>query len=440
VYIKYVKLAQKQTNFNLMLIEFSVGNFKSIKEIETLSMHASNLQSKYPHLEINNLFEKRNEELRLLKSKAIYGANASGKSNIYKALGAFKKIVENSVGNEKILSRNITPFRLCDTAEKEPSFFQIQFIKDEVIYRYGFLADEKKIHSEWLFKKVERETPLFTREGDESEINNSQFSEGEILKEITKKSEDNTTQNSYLFLTFLAKVLNGKISSELLDYISNEIVLVSGLDSYLNKQNAEIFIENKQQKSILVSLVKAADMGIDNIDYVIYKNEDNADDKEKLKLVLALKKKYDRDNNEAGMQTMSFDFEESKGTQKMFELAPYIINTLSNGGLLFIDEFDSRFHSLLTKKIVELFNSKSNSKAQLIFITHDTNLLSSKLLRRDQISFASRDKYGVSHFYSLAEFKGVRSSSSYENDYIHGKYGAIPSLNDFEEFFVTEDG
>jgi len=112
---------------------------------------------------------------------------------------------------------------------------------------------------------------------------------------------------------------------------------------------------------------------------------------------------------------------------------------LNNGGVLFIDEFDSRFHSLLTKKIVELYNSKSNSKGQLIFITHDTNLLSSKLLRRDQISFANRDKYGCSHFYSLAEFKGVRSSSSYENDYIHGKFGAIPSLGDFEEFFIEDN-
>ena len=112
---------------------------------------------------------------------------------------------------------------------------------------------------------------------------------------------------------------------------------------------------------------------------------------------------------------------------------------MNEGGILFIDEFDSKFHSLLTKKIVELFNSNTNNKGQLIFITHDTNLLSSKLLRRDQISFANKDKYGSSHFYSLAEFKGVRSLTSYENDYMHGKFGAIPSLGDFEDIFI-EDG
>ena len=427
-----------------MLIEFSVGNFKSIKEVETLSLHASNLSSKFPHLEVNNLFKKR-DDLVLLKSKAIYGANASGKSNAYKAIDAFKNIVENSVGNDRVLRRNISPFKLCDSSIKEPSFFQIQFLLEDVIYRYGFVADKEQVHSEWLFKKAERETFLFTREGDESEINNSQFSEGNILTEIFKNSEDTPIKTSYLFLTFIAKVLNGKVSSELFKYITTKITLVSGLDSELNKKNAEIFIENKKQKEILVSLVKAADMGIDDIDYVELnksssENEVDSKSTEKEKLVFAVKKKYDNNNNEKGLQAMGFEFEESKGTQKMFELAPYIINCLNEGGLLFIDEFDSRFHSLLTKKIVELFNSKSNNKGQLIFITHDTNLLSSKLLRRDQISFASRDRYGASHFYSLAEFKGVRSSSSYENDYIHGKYGAIPSLNDFEEFFIEENG
>ncbi len=425
-----------------MLIEFSVGNFKSIKDIETLSLHASNLQSKYPHLEVNNLF-KENNGLKLLKSKAIYGANASGKSNIYKALESFKGIVMNSVGNEKILLKNISPFKLCDATQKQPTYFQVQFIIDETVYRYGFVADNEIIHSEWLFKKVERETMLFTRERDDLDINKSQFNEGEILKDIFKKSNKDSAFDSYLILTFIAKVLKGNISNELFKFIINKIVLVSGLDSDLNKKFAENFIEDVKQKKILVDLVKAADMGIDDIGYIVLNdNEENkkveGKNYDEEKLVYAVKKQYNDKNEENGMTYMGLDFEESKGTQKMFELAPYIINCLNKGGVLFIDEFDSRFHSLLTKKIVELFNSKSNTRGQLIFITHDTNLLSSKLLRRDQISFASRDKLGISHFYSLAEFKGVRSSSSYENDYIHGKYGAIPALNDFEEFFIED--
>ncbi len=425
-----------------MLLEFSVGNFKSIKDVETLSMHSSNLQAKFPHLEVNNIFEQENNNLKLLKSKAIYGANASGKSNIYKALFSFKKIIKYNVGNENTLSKNIIPFKLCDSNKKEPTFFQIQFVLANVVYRYGFLADKVKIHSEWLFKKVDRETPLFTREYDSFDYNKSQFSEGKILDDIFSRSnEKDESENSYLFLTLIHKLLRGKISTLVYEFIAKKIILVSGLDSDLNKKFAEEFIENKKQKDILVNLVKAADMGIDDIDYVVLNEKEkdiNTKKFEEEKLIFALKKVYNNDNIEQKRALLTFNDEESKGTQKMFELAPYIINCLNGGGVLFIDEFDSRFHSLLTQKIVELFNSRTNIKGQLIFVTHDTNLLNAKLLRRDQISFASRDKYGASHYYSLAEFKGVRNNSSFENDYINGKYGAIPFLKDFEEYFIKD--
>ncbi|CAM4412893.1 AAA family ATPase [Zobellia nedashkovskayae] len=431
-----------------MLIEFSVGNFKSIKEIETLSMVTSKLQPKFPHLEVNNVF-KIDEDFKLLKSKAIYGANASGKSNFHKALEAFKEIVSSNIGEKNPLSP-IVPFKLSTETENEPTFFQIQFLKDNAIYRYGFVADKTQVFSEWLFKKVDREVYLFTREGEESKINKSQFSEGGILKDILKKSTEVLVQDNYLFLSFIAKVLKGKTSSKLVDFLTTKIVMVSGLNSYHNSKSAEKFIENEENKNVLVDLVKAADMGIDDIGYIEVDDDDDEDksaknksvrgnEKESRKIVYAVKKHYDANKKETGDRWMGFAFEESKGTQKMFELSPYIIRALKEGGTLFIDEFDSRFHSLLTKKIVELFNSKSNLKGQLIFITHDTNLLSSKMLRRDQISFTTRDKYGATHFSSLAEFKGVRNSSSYESDYMHGKYGAIPFLDDFEEIFLEEE-
>jgi len=123
----------------------------------------------------------------------------------------------------------------------------------------------------------------------------------------------------------------------------------------------------------------------------------------------------------------------------MFELSPYIYDAIKNKTPIFIDEFDARFHPLLTKKIVQLFNSKENKGAQLIFVTHDTNLLSADLLRRDQIEFVEKDKYGASHLYSLAQFKGIRNNASFEKDYIQGKYGAIPFLGDFSKLIDTEE-
>jgi len=124
---------------------------------------------------------------------------------------------------------------------------------------------------------------------------------------------------------------------------------------------------------------------------------------------------------------------ESEGTRKLFELSPIIYDAITNERPLVIDEFDARFHPLLTKKILELFNSEANKGSQLIFVTHDTNLLSSSIMRKDQIDFVEKDKYGASHLYSLVQFKGIRNSASFEKDYIQGKYGAIPFLGDFRK-------
>jgi AAA15 family ATPase/GTPase len=126
---------------------------------------------------------------------------------------------------------------------------------------------------------------------------------------------------------------------------------------------------------------------------------------------------------------------ESEGTLKLFELSPFVYEAIKEGRPLIIDEFDARFHPLLTKKIIELFNSKKNNDSQLIFMTHDTNLLSADFLRRDQIEFVEKDKYGASHLYSLVQFKGIRNNASFEKDYIQGKYGAIPFLGDFNKLF-----
>ena len=129
----------------------------------------------------------------------------------------------------------------------------------------------------------------------------------------------------------------------------------------------------------------------------------------------------------------SFERYESEGTRKLFELSSYIYEAVKEGRPLVIDEFDARFHSLLTKRIVQLFNSEENKQTQFIFVTHDTSLLSSSFLRRDQIEFVEKDEAGASHLYSLAQINGIRAQASFEKDYRHGKYGAIPLIEDFSE-------
>jgi hypothetical protein len=125
------------------------------------------------------------------------------------------------------------------------------------------------------------------------------------------------------------------------------------------------------------------------------------------------------------------DEHESEGTQKLFAMAGPLVDTLENGRILVIDELDARLHPLITREIISLFNSNQTNphNAQLIFMTHDTNILSHKFFRRDQIWFAEKDKFGATHLYSLAEYK-IRNDASFENDYIQGRYGAVPFIGD----------
>ena len=156
------------------------------------------------------------------------------------------------------------------------------------------------------------------------------------------------------------------------------------------------------------------------------------------KIIVSSRTQFDSNLKAVGKSEFSFGIQESEGTKKMFELSPFIYRSLKEGFPLVVDEFDSRFHPLLTKKIVELYNSSENRNSQLIFTTHDTNLLSPDLLRRDQIDFVEKDKYGASHLYTLVEIKGVRNDASFEKDYIQGKYGAIPFLGDFTNLISFE--
>lgn len=326
---------------------------------------------------INELTENNtiilNEKQSLLKSKAIYGANASGKSSIVKALVCFIRIIKNSVKDEKVLDL-IESFKLSDQTDNEPSFFQLIFEIDKTLYRYGFEVTDKDIKSEWLYGiPNEREVCFFIREGNTiKDISKINFEEGHKLLSIYNDSEG---ENEVL----------------------NENLLKDAPPEYIKKKVSE----------------------------------------NKMDLQFSVHSKFNANKEKIGEANLQFLSSQSEGTLKMFEISSFLINAIENGETLVIDEFDARLHPLISKKNVELFNSQGNSNAQLIFITHDTNLLSADLLRRNQIDFVEKDKYGESHLYSLVQFKGIRNTASFEKDYIKGKYGAIPFLGDFNQLFKS---
>ena len=427
-----------------MLLEFTVGNYKSFKEPVTLSMVASSLK------EHDNTHTFSSNKYKLLKSEIIYGANASGKSNLFKAISFMKNFVFSSAKETQISEKiDVDNFKLSTETEHKPSHFEIIFLIDEKRYRYGFQINKEEIEAEWLFYvPTSKEAKLFTRD-------KNNFSIGPNFKE--GKGIEKRTRNNALFLSVVAQ-FNGSISKKILNWFSN-LNAISGLkdDHYMGytfeKLNDPVFRQwalnylKIADIDILDVQVNTEKLSLEDLPKEIQRHiNKNKTSKKQINSIqnLTVKtnhQKYDENNKKSGIEKFDLEEDESKGTQKLLALAGPIWDTLTNGKLLFIDEFDTRLHQILTTSLVKLFNSsKSNpNKAQFILTTHDTNLLDSELFRRDQIWFINKNRYGTSELFSLAEYKEsnkiVRKDASYAKNYLRGRYGAIPLINNFDNLF-----
>lgn len=405
-----------------MLIQFSVGNFLSFKEQSTLSLVASALKD-IQILSEDVIFNIGETDLALLKSATIYGANASGKSNFIKALDFFKWYVINSSKDIQAGERvNVESFRLSSSTVEEPSYFEAIFCNVEYQYRYGFETDENMVHSEWLYQKANKkrakEVELFYRDEDGFNIH-SKFIIG---KELINKQMVRTNA----LLLSVAAQFNDAVAVEIVKWL-NDTTIISGSNEKNIWDLAAIRLDDLKMKQRIVDFSRYADLGIENIEKV-----NNA--------IISMHTQYDDEGNEVKLINFPFKKNESEGTIKYFSLAYPIIDALDNGKRLIIDEFDSKMHPLLTCRIIALFNSKETNpkNAQLIFTTHDTNLLSASIFRRDQIWFTQKDRFGATELYSLAEYK-VRNDASFEKDYLSGKYGAIPIMGDLTRLFNVHE-
>lgn len=405
-----------------MLIQFSVGNFLSFKEQSTLSLVASALKD-IQILSEDVIFNIGETDLALLKSATIYGANASGKSNFIKALDFFKWYVINSSKDIQAGERvNVESFRLSSSTVEEPSYFEAIFCNTEYQYRYGFETDENMVHSEWLYQKANKkrakEVELFYRDEDGFNIH-SKFIIG---KELINKQMVRTNA----LLLSVAAQFNDAVAVEIVKWL-NDTTIISGSNEKNIWDLAAIRLDDLKMKQRIVDFSRYADLGIENIEKV-----NNA--------IISMHTQYDDEGNEVKLINFPFKKNESEGTIKYFSLAYPIIDALDNGKRLIIDEFDSKMHPLLTCRIIALFNSKKTNpkNAQLIFTTHDTNLLSASIFRRDQIWFTQKDRFGATELYSLAEYK-VRNDASFEKDYLSGKYGAIPIMGDLTRLFNVHE-
>jgi AAA15 family ATPase/GTPase len=422
-----------------MLVEFTVANFRSFQDAMTLSMVAANLVAKDKTVDTSNLI-KIDSEISLLKAAVIYGANASGKSNLLKALLFMKWFMVNSSKESQSTDKiGVEPFMLDLHGESEPSHFELVFIMDGIRYRYGFEADRNRVSAEWLYYvPSSRETPVFNR--NDNVISAS--------KKLDAEGVDKRTRSNALFLSVCAQ-FNVPLAERILTWIFEKLNVLSGLHDhhYRNYTAGSCTKDANRQK--ISSLIKALDTGISGI--AVERNTLSIDSlpsamPEELKKLITrgsdsytevsvktTHKKFGKDGSLVGEEEFDMDENESDGTQKLFALAGPLFNALNEGEVLFIDELDSRLHPLVTLEIIRLFSTvESNPKnAQLVFVTHDTNLLDKNLFRRDQIWFTEKNRYGATSLYSLAEFK-IRNDASFRTDYIKGKYGAIPFIGNLD--------
>ncbi len=423
-----------------MLTSFTVENFRSIKDRVSISFNASMAIKDLD----NNGYTGAGGDY-LLNTIAFYGANSCGKSNLFKAIQRMKSIVVHSVRLNDNEPLPYDPFLLSD-CESCPTFFEISFIDGGDKFTYGFSYTIQRIEEEWLYAKFPKRSmkTVFKRNVDTFEIDEMNFGVGIPIN-------DQVLNKNRLLLSLSAQLGVG-VSKRVIEWIRTNLNIISGLrDDSFSKVTKEILHTNGEYKNDILSFIRSMDVGFSDVSTEQEKIDDMAFAKGlPADLIAALKDhpfitayarhdKYNEAGNIVGYINFDIDEKESDGTRKLFNLAGPIMDTLRKGKVLFIDELDSQLHPLLTREIVSLFNSSdSNLKgAQLVFTTHDVNLLSKKHLRRDQVLFVEKDAHCSTRLTSMMDIKldngaKPRTDSNYGKNYLEGRYGAIPYYsNDF---------
>lgn len=406
------------------LLQFTVGNFRSFHRKRTFSMMPTSIQDTPKESVIIT------EQYKYLTSAAIYGANSSGKSNLISAFAVMKLVVLNSVklnDHDKIY---YDPFMLAEKGKNKPTHFELVYLSEnDTRIRYGFEYTETEIIKEWLFitPKNKKEQPYFVRDEEGIGIDEKLFAEGIGLEE--------RTNDNRLFISLVAQ-LGGTISKSILNFFNFGYNVISGLNSYGYDGLTESQFLNKDAEAVkAMDFFKDLQLGFTNI----VTEEREIEKGKKVIDVFTLHNVYNEEGDVVDTQPFIFKFHESQGTQKLFEIAGPLFDSLRHGRLLIIDELDAKMHPLISQHIIKLFSNEQTNPnhAQLLFTTHDTNLLSSHLLRRDQIWFTEKDKYESTDLYSLMHIvlpdgSKPRGDGNLERNYIKGRYGAIPYLRNLE--------
>jgi AAA15 family ATPase/GTPase len=428
-----------------MLIKYGFQNFRSFKDKTQLSMEAGTQRT----LD-ENLIRKNN--LRILPSAVIYGANASGKSNIIMSLALMREIVLQ--GSLETLSsdlNNVELYPFAHSSEQKPMLFEVEFTNENsrILYSFEVLIkpfdkEKRQVISEqlWinsnkaLIQIFERSLERVAINRDKKVLSLIQYDE-KLLREFENKINKNL-DSAELFLTHAFKtVISNDIADKVIDFFKNKLIVVS--DFTLKKTNLTFSATDMPDKDFLIwnktldGFVKNADFGPQRI---LFKSQKSEDEHSADMQLVSIYKSGKRD------VMVPAELMESRGTLKLLDFAIPFETLFTRGGIFVLDEFDAAIHPELIKGIIALFNDQSVNKngAQLIFTTHNPIYLNNKIFRRDQIKFVEKDKDTFeSTIYSLADFGStdVRNDHNYLLNYFKGKYGTLPYI-DFSELFIRE--
>lgn len=402
-----------------MLIQFNCKNFKSYRDEFSLDMSATSIKEHN-----SNLILDKNDE-KFLRTAAIYGANSSGKSNTIEAFDHMKFLVLTSFTDaSKRKHIPLKRFAFDSKSKAANSDFEVFFTFKNMYYQYGFSLNSDEIVEEWLYKRdfrgKDKYNLIFERNNKKFELSSKLSQYREILNGLNSQT---------LLLSFLSNIKFEDLNNAYNWFLETEVISFG--DPIQDVMNSRCLPEECiNNSSEFRSFLESIDVGIESIH--IEKNPDSDEENPTYK---AFSIHQSNDTKKPEMLKLS---DESKGTLKMISLYEPIKTALEKGATIFIDEMDAKLHPLLTKYLVQMFHSEETNrkKAQLIFTTHDVVNLTKDIFRRDQIWFVEKDKENVSNLFSLVEYKidhkKIRNDASYNKDYLHGRYGALPILKKFE--------
>lgn len=421
-----------------MLLEFKLGNFRSFRGVETFTLVASKDTQSQDQL-VQDI-----AGYRALRTALIYGPNSSGKSNFLEGIRLCRQLVLNSTDTD-FRSRSlqgIEPFLLDTDSGFKPSYFEFSFIVKEKRYRYGFEYLGEEVISEWLYVEgKKREAMLFTRGKDPKQI--------KIGRNFTGVSRLRArTRRQSLFLTVAAQ-WNSALAIDIRSWFNN-LRLADSPRIFHPFRLVERALQNESSREALSEALRFLDLGFEDIWLEETSSKEATEGPPsrvgselstvrpyRRRAMKTLHSKYDDAGNFLEKVELNAERQESTGSQKLIRLMSTILDAARVGGVLFVDEFDSSLHPLLTQALLESLSKARLNELQIVFVTHDVGLLNLKLLRNDQVWFVEKDKFGATHLTSLFEYKPRAAKKA---DYIEGRYGAIPFFGHAEAFLGALNG